>query len=218
MIIKYILFSFFLTIILSCQEKDRWEEMNNKAIGDFRSNSNYQKDIPMNKNGSPNHIYSRFVTSLKKSKLNRIDTLEKKFMIRVFHDFNNSGSLQILSMEFEHMQWEGKYYSYKNVLNDSIRNHLIWRNIEPKNGWSKCIHDLFSANILYLPSMNNIEFLNALDIADGGVIYIEIADENVYRFYYFYEPTLLKEYCNLKECKQVVKIFEILNSNFNFKE
>jgi len=216
---KFVIFIFSIAFLFSCQNDNKLEKINATTIDSFVNKTSFSNDLLMNKSGSPDYMYSAFNKQLELYKIKRIDTLVKNFTIRIFRNFDKSGAFQSLALEFIDNHWEGKFNKYKNSLKDTIgSNKEVAKDsssVTPRNGWDKFIYDIFSNDLLYLSSMNKLKNFN-IDYA-GEIVFIEIAAKDKYRFYYYYAPEFLANSCDLKECKEVVQIFKIIDDNFILK-
>lgn len=215
--IGYLLLLFTITCF-SCNSQKDLDNINIKAIAEFNKNPSFDKDIPSNQFGKPDDLFLRIKEQLVFLGFEKIDSLSKYFQIRITSDFDKSGKTQILSLRFVDNIWTGNYYKVNNDESDTsnIKFTIDSIKVVPKCGWSVFIDNLFSNDILYLPPIEKIPGFNMV-IADGDICIFEIASENKYRFYYYYSPAIIKDF-QFEQCKKIVKIFDIINKNINFKK
>lgn len=208
---------FFVSILIigcfcdGCYDQ-KLSEKNKKAIAEFNASS-----VENNIGGQLVNIHESVLNTISHIGLERMDTLFNSFAIRIIHNFDSTGGLQIAFFKYSGSAWSGRYYKAKKSENNSDNSFRIDScNIEPLCGWTPFINKLFDKGILYLPLMQNIKNFNEL-VADGSLCYFEIASSKRYRFYYYYSPSIMKDW-NYDEAKKVIDLFEIIKNNFDFKE
>lgn len=89
----------------------------------------------------------------------------------------------------------------------------IWKTLStPKSGWDACWERLVDAGILELPDAQEVNC--SVDGFDGIAFIVETNTGQEYRTYRYGNPTLAQ----CKEAKQMVKITEIIDQEFRWKD
>lgn len=214
----YIFLIPFFALFFSCNSDKDESKINFNAVEEFNKNISFSKDIPLNEFGNYSNLYLDVKKHLELLGFDKLDSFNKCFQIRIMMNFDKSKHVQILSLKFIDGYWSGKYYKVNEpVKNRSDLKFSIDSNeVFPKMGWPIFINKLISANILYLPTINNIPGFN-MTFADGDLCIFEIASKTKYRFFYYYSPDVIKD-LEFNECKKVLEIVKIIDENIDFNK
>lgn len=188
--------SLFLVLFsASCKES---ANVNNQLIEFNNSTKHFRKEIRVYPNGMLDYFYTH---SKEKSKQLGLDSLENGFnglQIRIWYDVVNVSKQKVVVLTYSKGKWNGKVYYLKELSQA--------KDVMPKSGWVTFANKLLNLKILTLPDGGDLS-----DCGDGGgdgsTYNVEIATENHYRYYGYWEPQDYQEKCwQAKNMKEILSL------------
>lgn len=203
----------FPLILIGCHNHSK-DASNNTNV-----TYNVIKDIPVDTNGK--YIYYYDLKSIYEKKLglasieNGFDSLE----IRISYAVALLYEGQTIILQKNNSGWSGKLYHVKYNgyrMHDSLFSLTSReKDITPKSGWNNLMNKLYSLNIMDLRDASEIN--NYGDCADGDGVLIEVATKTKYRIYQYSCLSMVLKEDDFWQAKNIEKILETLESEFNFK-
>ena len=172
-------------------------------------------EIPVDKSGNFVRLYN---IKKKYDKILGLPSLENgydSFQLRVWCNYGNLKKTHLIVISNKAGKWDGTLY---RLLIDSKSDTSYFlekadkKQITPRSGWGQLISKM---NELKIPTLLSYEYLPGYGIGVDGEFYmVEVATQNKYRFYDYYDPR--NEAKDYKEAEVLEEFLEILEKEFSF--
>lgn len=205
-----------LSILFACQ---------NEIITD---RTNFLMDLPDTSGSQQTIIFyeikNRAVDELNLKKLESgVDSFELRLWTKV--EVTNGG--QVLIIKKVNENWTCLDYSYLESQQDfqvgqNVIDYLTSFNIDsfcvkkkqPKTDWATFLKEIEKEKIYDLPSQSEISGWEN-KVSDGNTYYVEFANKDKYKFYWFNCPDIYEKEFN--ECRHMSNILGIFDSEFGLR-
>jgi hypothetical protein len=178
------------------------------------------KDIPVDKNGKYLYFYELNNIYEKNLALASIENGFDSLEIRISYGVALLYEGQTIILRKNNSGWTGKLYYVKYNgyrMHDSLFSLTSKeKDVTPKSGWNNLMNKLYSSNIMTLKDASEIENYSG-SCNDGDGVLIEIATKNNYRIYQYPCLSLVLKDQDIWQAKNIEKILETLEDEFNFK-
>jgi hypothetical protein len=213
--LRYFIFLGITISLVNCQT--------NSHDPDFlarNGQTNISKEIPVYKQGPSKGKIDYAFTALceetsalgLKSLTNGFDSLQ----IRIWLGHSLAINNEVVILKYRNRKWSGKLISYSMIFTDSGEQYSLirrQRNLYPNSGWETLINNLYKLQLLTLQNGEDLIGYDGCG-ADGIRYLFEWATTLKYRMYLYCNPK--ENSVNFWQAKNVIKIAELLEQEFNF--
>lgn len=181
----------------------------NQSTTFVKTTKPFKKEIPTYTDGGNDIFYN---LAKKKQKQLGLDSLESGFsdlQIRVWYDFSLVRERKLVIIKNENASWAAMIYDLQvnwDGLTETILSKKI-RQATPKSGWADFSKKLLDLQVLTLPNQDDIPNYGGGN--DGTTYSFEVATQNQYRFYGYWEPQEYQDkFWQAKNIVDILRLFE----------
>lgn len=170
------------------------------------------KDIPEDKKGEPCYMYKRCQEASRQLELDSLTNGFDSLKIRLWFFAGMTSEIQVLDISYLNNNWEAVLINQLNKPHYDSKTKIRSETVSPQSSWANYVNQILKRRIIDLPNEDSIEGWESGG-GDIGIICVEVAGVNFYRFYSYLDypkPVELSQYVSFSE------IIRITEDEFGF--
>lgn len=174
------------------------------------------KDLPKGINGKIDEAYYLKDAEERKAGFENLEAGFDSVYIRIWCGcpFDKS---QVIELKCQNEKWTAEKFNLTDIYNENSDSIITVKKESqkgtPKSGWDSFIKELYSLDILTLPTYQSIPNYNLP--TDSYSINVQVATKTKYRMYIYPAASYNKE--NITEAKKMSQIMDLIESELDFK-